>query len=133
LRRLVCSLRASGGEALVEGVLALGLVLLVVALAMQALAYVHARSVAAAAAQDGARAAATGGANAGIARAEAILEVAGGAGAGLHASADENGDELTISVSGQAPRLFPLALLLPELRISASLPAERYPTLEAAP
>ena len=130
LRRRIASER---GDALIEGLFALALVLLVVAVGAQALAYAHAKSVAAAAAQDGARAAAASGADAGIARAEAILAAAGGAGRSLHASAREDGDEVTISVSGDAPRLFSLPLLLPQVRASASLPLERYPQAEAAP
>jgi len=121
------------GDALVEGLFALMLVLLVVGVAAQALAYAHARSVASAAAQDGARAAAAGGAQAGIARASAILGAAGDTGESLRASAHEDGDEVTVSVEGEAPRLFSLPLLLPPVRASASLPLERYPALEAAP
>jgi hypothetical protein len=131
--RLAQQLRAENGQALIEGLLALGLVLLVVVVGLQAVAYAHARSVATAAAQDGARAAAAGGVDAGIARADAVLEAAGGAGAGLRATANEQSDEITISVGGHAPRLFPLSLLLPDVRTSASLPLERYPSAEAAP
>src|SRR5919201_2076741 len=58
--------------------------------------------LAAAAAQDGARAAAATGPEAGIARASAILAAAGGTGESLHASASENGDEVTVSVEGDA-------------------------------
>ena len=54
--RLLCE----RGDALISGLLALGLVLLTVALAVQALAYAHARNVAQAAAQDGAETAAGG-------------------------------------------------------------------------
>jgi len=121
------------GDALIEGLFAFALVLLVVGLAAQALAYAHARSVAAAAAQDGARAAATTGPEAGIARASAILAAAGGTGENLRASASEDGDEVTVSVEGEAPRLFSLPLLLPAVSESASLPLERYPAAEAAP
>jgi hypothetical protein len=128
-RRLACE----RGDALVEGLFALALVLLVVAVAAQALAYAHARSVAAAAAQDGARAAAASGVEAGIARASAILAAGGDAGESLRATAREDGDEVTVSVEGEAPRLFSLPLLLPAVRASASLPLERYPTAEAAP
>ena len=39
-------------------------------------------------------------------------------------------DEVTVSVEGDAPRLFSL-LLLPAVSVSASLPLERYPTAEA--
>ena len=128
-RRLACE----RGDALIEGLFAFALVLLVVGVAAQALAYAHARSVAAAAAQDGARAAAATGPEAGIARASAILAAAGGTGESLHASASEDGDEVTVSVQGEAPRLFSLPLLLPGVQASASLPRERYPTAEAAP
>jgi len=128
-RRLACE----RGDALIEALFAFALVLLVVGVAAQALAYAHARSVAAAAAQDGARAAAATGPEAGIARASAILAAAGGTGENLRASASEAGDEVTVSVEGEAPRLFSLPLLLPAVRESASLPLERYPTAEAAP
>ncbi len=131
--RIRCRLACERGDALVEGLFALLLVLLVVAVGAQALAYAHARSVAAAAAQDGARAAATDGTQAGIARARAILTAAGGAGKRLNATASEDGDEVTVRVEGQAPRLFSLPLLVPAVRASASLPLERYPTAEAAP
>lgn len=133
MRLLVSRLRSERGDALIDGLLALGLVLLTVAFGAQALAYAHARSVAAAAAQDGVRTAAASGPDAGVARATAVLDAAGGAGAGLHAVAQEQGDEVTVSVSGDAPRLFAVPLLLPAVRASASLPLERYPTLEAAP
>jgi hypothetical protein len=128
-RRLACE----RGDALIEGLFALTLVLLVVAVGAQALAYAHARSVAVAAAQDGARAAAASGPEAGVVRANAILDAAGGAGANLRASAQETSDEVTVSVKGEAPRLFSLPLLIPAVRASASLPLERYPAEEAAP
>jgi hypothetical protein len=132
LGTLAGRLRREEGQTLVEGLLALGLVLLVVAVAVQAFAYAHARSVAAAAAQDGARSAAAGGAEAGVARAQAVLQAAGGAGSALHASAQVDIDEVTVHVAGSAPRLFPLSLLLPDVKASASLPLERYPQAEAA-
>ena len=47
--------RDERGTAVIEGLLAFGLVMLVVALAVQAVAYVHTRSVAQTAAQEGAR------------------------------------------------------------------------------
>lgn len=121
------------GDALIEGLFALALVLLVVALGAQALAYAHARSVASAAAQDGARAAAAGGPEVGVARANAILRAAGGPGKGLRASAREEGDAVTVTVAGEAPRLFSLPLLIPAVQASASLPLERYPAAEAGP
>src|SRR6266853_5814307 len=125
--------REERGDGLViEGVLALGLVLLVVAFAAEAIAYAHARSVAEAAAQDGARAAAAAGPQAGIDRADAVLAAAGGAGAAMHANASVNGNEVTISVNGQAPHLFNVALVLPAVAKGASLPLEQYPADEQA-
>ena len=128
-RRLGCE----RGQALVEGLLALGLVLFTVCFAVQALAYAHARSVAIAAAQDGVRAAAAGGPQAGIDRAAGVLAAAGGTGAGLRPHVSEQANEVTITVSGQAPRLFALPLLLPAVSASASLPLEQYPQAEALP
>jgi len=46
MRTLARRLGCERGQALVEGLLALGLVLLTVAFAVQAIAYAHARSVA---------------------------------------------------------------------------------------
>lgn len=126
-------LRSERGQALVEGLLALGLVLLAVGVGAQAFAYAHTRSVAQAAAQDGARAAAAGGAQAGVARANGVLEAAGGAGAAMTVAASEEANEVTVRVEGQAPSLFPLSLLLPDVQASASLPLERYAEQEAAP
>ena len=133
MRRVRRTLDSERGDALIEGLFAFMLVLLVVGVAAQALAYAHARSVASAAAQDGARAAAAAGPQAGIARAEAILIAAGDTGAKLGAAADESGNVVTVTVEGDAPRLFSLPLLLPAVRASASLPLERYPAAEAAP
>jgi len=131
--QLKVRLKQEQGQALIEGLLALGLVLMVVAVAGQALAFAHARSVAIAAAQDGARTAATDGSQAGIARANVILAAAGGSGRSLRATASEQANEVTVKVEGQAPRLFSLPLLVPAVRASASLPLERYPTAEATP
>jgi hypothetical protein len=130
--RLAARVRSERGDALIEGLLALGLVLLVVWFAAQAVAYVHARNVAEAAAQDGASDAASGGPQAGIARAEQILAAAGGAGSHLHASASTDANEVTISVQGAPPRLFALPLLLPDIHAAASLPLEQYPADEQA-
>jgi hypothetical protein len=132
LHRLAARLRGERGDALIEGLLALGLVLLVVWFAAQAVAYVHARNIAEAAAQDGASDAASGGPQAGIQRAEQILTAAGGAGAHLHASASSDNGEITIRVEGAPPRLFSLPLLLPSIHAAASLPLEQYPADEQA-
>jgi hypothetical protein len=126
-KRLACE----RGDALISGLLTLGLVLLVIALAIQALAYAHARNVAQAAAQEGAETAAAAGTGAGIARAGMLLSVAGGAGAGLHPSAQSSTSVITVVVSGQAPHVFPgVDLLLPGITAHASVPVERYPADE---
>lgn len=132
MRSLARRLRGERGQALVEGLLALGLVLLVVAFAAEAIAYAHTRSVAEAAAQDGARTAAAAGPQAGIDRADAVLAAAGGAGSGLQAQASVNGNEVTIAIHGQAQHLFNVPLLLPAVTVSASLPLEQYPIDEQA-
>lgn len=129
--RIRAWLKDERGDALISGLLTLGLVLVVVGLAVQALAYAHARNVAQAAAQDGAEAAAAQGAGAGIARAQTVLAAAGGAGSGLHSSAISSKTVVTVSVAGQAPHVFPgIDLLLPGISAHASVPTERYPTDE---
>jgi hypothetical protein len=121
-------LRSEQGDGLISGLLALFLVLLTIAVAVQALAYAHARSVAQAAAQDGAETAASEGAGAGLARANALLGVAGGVGAGLHPSGRSSSGAVTIVVQGSAPHIFPgLDLMLPAITAHASVPVERYP------
>jgi len=132
MRSLARRLGQERGQALIEGLLALGLVLLVVAFAAEAIAYAHARSVAQAAAQDGVRTAAAAGPQAGIERANAVLAAAGGAGAAMHANASVSGNEVTVTVNGQAPRLFAVPLILPSVAASASLPLEQYPANEQA-
>lgn len=132
MRRLARRLGEERGQALIEGLLALGLVLLVVAFAAEAITYAHARNVAQAAAQDGARVAAAGGTQAGINRANAILAAAGGAGSAMHANATVSGNEVTITVNGQAPHLFNVPLVLPAVAASASLPLEQYAADEQA-
>ena len=132
IRPRVTRLTGERGDALIEGLLALGLVLLVICFAAQAVAYVHARNIAEAAAQDGASDAATGGPQAGVSRAQEILTAAGGAAANLCATASGDGGEVTITVQGAPPRLFSLPLLLPTIRAAASLPVEQYPANEQA-
>jgi Flp pilus assembly protein TadG len=132
MRSLLRRLRCERGDALIEGLLAFGLVLLVVAFTGQAIAYVHARNVAEAAAQDGASAASSQGPQAGIARAQTILGAAGGAGAALQATAAETPSEVTVTVQGQPPKLFSLPLVLPGIHVEASLPLEQYPSDEQA-
>lgn len=129
--RLHRRLAGERGDALISGLLTLGLVLLVIWLAVQALAFAHARNVAQAAAQEGAEIAASQGAEAGIARAQTILDAAGGAGSALHPSMRNGASVITVIVSGQAPHLFPgVDLMLPAITAQASVPTERYPANE---
>jgi hypothetical protein len=126
--RLRLKLSDERGDALISGLLTLGLIILVVALTVQALAYAHARNVARAAAQEGAEAAAAEGQGAGIARADTILTAAGGAAAGLRPSVQSSTSVVTVRVTGQPPHVFPgVGLLLPGITAHASVPAERYP------
>ncbi len=126
--RIGARLTDERGDALISGLLTLGLVLLTIGLAVQALAYAHARNVAQAAAQDGAEAAAAQGTGAGVARAQTVLAAAGGAGAGLRPSANGSASVVTVVVAGQAPHVFPgIDLLLPGISAHASVPTERYP------
>ena len=122
--------RSERGEALIDGLLMLGVVILVLAVAIQGLFYAHARSVAQAAAQEGASVAATSGTGAGVARADAILGAAGGTGNDLHPTAQAGETTVTVEVQGHAPRIFPVSIFLPSINVSASLPLEQYPTDE---
>jgi len=129
--RLRKRLAGERGDSLVSGLLTLGLVLLTFALAVQLLAYAHARNVAQAAAQEGAETAASEGNGAGVARAQAILGAAAGAGAGLHPSAQSSVSVITVTVAGSAPHVFPgVDLMLPGISAHASVPTERYPADE---
>lgn len=126
--RIRARLMDERGDALISGLLTLGLVLITVGLAVQALAYAHARNVAQAAAQDGAEAAAAQGPGAGVVRAQTVLAAAGGAGSGLHPSAISSTTVVSVDVAGQAPHVFPgIDLLLPGINAHASVPTERYP------
>lgn len=121
-------LASERGDTLISGVITLLLVVLVVALGIQVVAYVQSRDVAGAAAQEGAQTAASDGTGAGVSRAQSILSVAGGAGAGLHATANEGADITVVRVTGQAPHVFPgVDLMLPSVAAHASAPTERYP------
>ena len=125
--RLRQQLAAEDGFAVVEGLLTFGLVVLVVAVAVQAFAYAHARSVALAAAQDGAETAAVSGPDAGASRAQAVLTAAGGVGTHLRSTSTVSDNEVTVHIDGPAPNLFPISVLLPAISVSASVPLERYP------
>src|SRR5690348_7096162 len=98
MRTLQNGLASEDGFAVIEGLLAFGLILLVVAVAIQAFAYAHARSVALAAAQDGAETAAVSGSDAGTSRAQAVLTAAGGVGAHLRSTSSLSDNEVTVRV-----------------------------------
>jgi hypothetical protein len=121
------------GSSLVETLLALTLVTMVVTIGVQGFAYLQARSVATAAAEEGVRAAVAAGPAAGLQRSKQVLAAGGGAGARLNAAIDETEAGTRVTVSGPAPGVFPLALLLPAVHASATLPPEQYATDERTP
>jgi len=121
------------GQALVETLLAFTLVLLTLALAAQALAYLDVRLLAREAAAEAAQTAAQQGAAAGISRAQTILAATPGLSAHLHTTATLTGNEVTVEISGSPPSLGPFAALVPAAHEQASLPLERYPPAEAKP
>jgi hypothetical protein len=131
-RRLARLAQEERGSSVVEGLLALGLVLLAFALGAELLVFVQARTIAVAAAQEGARTAAFGGESAGLASARRVLAAGGRLAGGLSVSIAEQGGELTATVSGRPPSLFALGILLPGLRSSATVVLERYPASETA-
>ena len=130
--RWLMRLREERGSSIVELLLALGLIALVVTVGVQGFAYLQARSVATAAAQDGARAAVSGGTAAGLERSRQVLDAGGGAAASLKASLSEDANGVTVTVAGSAASVFPLSLLVPPIRTSATLPLEQYATDEQA-
>src|SRR2546421_12363470 len=120
------ALKEERGAMLVESLLAFILLALVLVVGVQAFSYAHARSVATAAAQDGAEAAASAGPEAGTARAAQVLAAAGGIGRRLHVTAREDAVAVTVDVDGEAPSVFPLSLFLPAVHAHARLPLEQY-------
>jgi len=131
-RTLIARLRDERGSSLVETLLALSLVVLVVAIGVQGFAYLQARSIATAAAQDGARAAVSAGATAGLERSRQVLGAGGGAARDLRASISEQQGGVTVTVVGSAAGVFPFSLILPSIQTSATLPLEQYPADEQA-
>jgi uncharacterized protein (UPF0333 family) len=124
-------LRSERGDGVISVLLAFGLLLVIVVFAIQAIGFAHVRSVAQAAAQDGAETAASEGPAAGIARAEAVLRSAGGAAKGLHPAVSTTANVVTVQVSGNAPHVLPgVSLVLPTIVAHASTPLERYPQNE---
>jgi len=131
-RKLSERLRDERGSSLVEMLLALGLVALVMAIGVQGFAYLQARSIAAAAAQDGVRTAVSAGATAGLERSRQVLDAGGSGGRDLKAAISEQQGGVTVTVAGSAPGVFPLALILPSIQASATLPLEQYAADEQA-
>jgi hypothetical protein len=124
--------RDETGASIIEDLLALMLLALVFAVGVQGFAFAQARSVAIAAAQQGANDAASNGPTAGIEGAQQVLAAGGGAARHLAPSVTEGAGSVTVTVTGQAPQLFPLSILLPTIRTSATDPLEQYPTNEQA-
>jgi hypothetical protein len=124
--------RDERGSSLVETLLALTLVTMVVTIGVQGFAYLQARSVATAAAQEGVRVAVASGSTAGLEWSNQVLAAGGGSAAGLKAAVDETEAGMRVTVAGGAPGVFPLALLLPAVHVSATLPSELYPSDERA-
>ena len=131
-RMLIARLGDERGSSLVETLLALSLVVLVVAIGVQGFAYLQARSIATAAAQDGARAAVSAGAAAGLERSRQVLGAGGGAARDLRASISEQQSGITVTVIGSAASVFPFSLIVPSIETSATLPVEQYPSDEQA-
>ena len=127
---LIARLGDERGSSLVETLLALSLVVLVVAIGVQGFAYLQARSIATAAAQDGARAAVSAGAAAGLERSRQVLGAGGGAARDLRASISEQQSGITVTVIGSAASVFPFSLIVPSIETSATLPVEQYPADE---
>jgi Flp pilus assembly protein TadG len=131
-QRLRKHLREEQGSSLVETLLALMLLVLVVDVGVEGFAFAQARSVAIAAAQDGARAAASNGPSAGLDQAQRVLVAGGGAARELAPSIQETAGSVTVTVQGRAPALFPITFLIPTIRTSATLPLEQYQPDERA-
>lgn len=129
---LIARLGDERGSSLVETLLALSLVVLVVAIGVQGFAYLQARSIATAAAQDGARAAVSAGTTVGLERSRQVLGAGGGAARDLRASISEQQSGITVTVIGSAASVFPFSLIVPSIETSATLPVEQYPSDEQA-
>jgi hypothetical protein len=48
----------------------------------------------------------------------------------MSATTAADADNVTVSVAGHAPKLFPVGLLMPDITARASLPLERFPVEE---
>jgi hypothetical protein len=131
-RRIRALARAERGSAIVEGLLALGLVSLAFAVGVQAVVIVQTRAIATAAAQAGVRAGAVGGTGPALDAAGQVLDAGGQLGTALVPSVADDGDTVTASVTGPVRTIFALGLDLPPIVAVATAPAEGYPQSEQA-
>src|SRR5215213_7390381 len=119
--------RQEAGSVTVELVILLPALFMLMALGMQAALYSHARTVAIAAAQEGARAAGAenGRASQGVAAATAFVRQAGGDDVLLHAHATANRSPTTATVTLEGVSLSVVPGWSPRIRQSATVPVER--------
>jgi Flp pilus assembly protein TadG len=119
--------RDERGSASIQLVILLPALFAVMFLGMQAALFYHARSVAIAAAQEGARAASaeSGTQSDGVAAAEAFVSDAGGDDvlSGVSVTADRTATTVTVTVTGNSLSVIPG--WTPRIEQSASLPTER--------
>ena len=119
--------RDERGSATIELVILLPALFAVMFLGMQAALFYHARSVAIAAAQEGARAASaeSGTQSDGVAAADAFVSDAGGDDvlSGVSVTADRTATTVTVTVIGNSLSVIPG--WTPRIEQSASLPTER--------
>lgn len=120
------------GQAIIETLLALSLILLTLAIATQALITSDSRILALTAAQEAAQAAASSTPAEGLNRARSLLSQLPLT-RPLTAHAHATASTVTITISGNPHPLDVLGTLTPPLRVEATLPLERYPIDEQQP
>jgi Flp pilus assembly protein TadG len=124
------SVRSERGSTSVQMVILMPVLFLVMFLGLQAALFYHARTVAIAAAQQGARAAGaeTGSASDGIAAAKSFIAAAGGSDVLEHASVSgsRSATQATVTVQGAALSVIPG--WSPMVQQSATVPVERITT-----
>ena len=122
-----CLMRGERGSSSVEMVIALPLVLTVLFLAVQAGTWFHARSIALASAQSGARTSAmlNSSLEAGLSSARSFAADVGGTTlTGVTVTGDRTATSTTVTVTGHSVRLVPFMDVT--VSQSATLPVERY-------
>ena len=120
-------MRGERGSSSIEMVIALPIVLTVVFLAVQAGAWFHARSIALASAQSGARTSAmlNSSLEAGLSSARSFAADVGGTTlTGVTVTGDRTATSTTVTVTGRSVRLVPFMDVT--VSQSATLPVERY-------